>query len=76
LTAKTRTRTLVAPIFTIRDAGSARRQIRYLACEVTAPGVLQALASSGQRSGASPDSAAAEWNRLNQGNRLNQETKK
>jgi hypothetical protein len=75
---------LVAPIFTIRDAGNARRQIRYLACEVTAPGVLQALhesggdltqqrlaaelrtdacyaqvlawASSGQRSGASPDS--------------------
>jgi hypothetical protein len=34
---------LVAPIFTIRDAGTARRQIRYLACEVTAPGVLQVL---------------------------------
>jgi len=75
---------LVAPIFTIRDAGNARRQIRYLACEVTAPRVLQALqesgnelsqqqltaelradacytqvlvwSSSGQRSGASPDS--------------------
>jgi hypothetical protein len=75
---------LVAPIFTIRDAGNTRRQIRYLACEVTAPGVLQALresggelsqqrltaalradacyaqvlawSSSGQRSGASPDS--------------------
>jgi hypothetical protein len=75
---------LVAPIFTIRDAGNARRQIRYLACEVTAPGVLQELhesggnlteqrlaaelradacytqvlawSSSGQRSGASPDS--------------------
>ena len=38
---------LVAPIFTIRDAGNARRQIRYLACEVTAPGVLQALHESG-----------------------------
>ena len=75
---------VVAPIFTIRDAGNARRQIRYLACEVTAPGVLQVLhesggdlteqrltaelradacyaqvlawSSTGQRSGASPDS--------------------
>jgi hypothetical protein len=34
---------LVAPIFTIRDAAGARRQIRYLACEVTAPGVLVLL---------------------------------
>lgn len=34
---------LVAPIFTIRDAAGARRQIRYLACEVTAPGVLRLL---------------------------------
>jgi hypothetical protein len=34
---------LVAPIFTIRDAAGARRQIRYLACEVTAPGVLGLL---------------------------------
>lgn len=75
---------LVAPFFTIRDAGNARRQIRYLACDVTAPGVLHVLhesgtelsqqrltaelgadacytqvlawSSSGQRSGASPDS--------------------
>ena len=38
---------LVAPIFTIRDAGQARRQIRYLACEITAPGVLQVLHESG-----------------------------
>jgi hypothetical protein len=38
---------LVAPIFTIRDAGNARRQIRYLACEITAPGVLQALHEPG-----------------------------
>ncbi len=38
---------LVAPIFTIRDAASAPRQIRYLACEVTAPGVLQVLSTSG-----------------------------
>jgi len=38
---------LVAPIFTIRDAGHARRQIRYLACEITAPGVLQALHEPG-----------------------------
>lgn len=38
---------LVAPIFTIRDAGNAPRQIRYLACEVTAPGVLQVLRESG-----------------------------
>jgi hypothetical protein len=38
---------LVAPIFTIRDAAGARRQIRYLACEVTAPGVLQVLHQSG-----------------------------
>jgi hypothetical protein len=37
---------LVAPIFTIRDAGNARRRIRYLACEVTAPGVLQVLRES------------------------------
>ena len=37
---------LVAPIFTIRDAAGARRQIRYLACEVTAPGVLQVLRTS------------------------------
>lgn len=34
---------IVAPIFTIRDAAGARRQIRYLACEVTAPGVLGLL---------------------------------
>lgn len=34
---------MVAPIFTIRDAVGARRQIRYLACEVTAPGVLGLL---------------------------------
>jgi hypothetical protein len=33
----------VAPIFTIRDAGGVRRQIRYLACEVTAPGVFRVL---------------------------------
>lgn len=38
---------LVAPIFTIRDPAGARRQIRYLACEVTAPGVLQLLRTSG-----------------------------
>jgi hypothetical protein len=38
---------LVAPIFTIRDAAGARRQIRYLACEVTAPGVLELLRTSG-----------------------------
>ena len=38
---------LVAPIFTIRDAAGMRRQIRYLACEVTAPGVLQLLHDSG-----------------------------
>lgn len=38
---------LVAPIFTIRDAGNERRQIRYLACEVTAPGVLQVLQEFG-----------------------------
>ncbi|HET9445489.1 MAG TPA: hypothetical protein VFO35_04475 [Steroidobacteraceae bacterium] len=37
----------VAPIFTIRDAGGVRRQIRYLACEVTAPGVLRALREYG-----------------------------
>ena len=42
---------LVAPIFTIRDAGNVPRQIRYLACEVTAPGVLQVLReSSGEAS--------------------------
>jgi len=34
---------LVAPIFTIRDGAGVRRQIRYLACEVTAPGVLRLL---------------------------------
>ncbi len=34
---------LVAPIFTIRDHAGARRQIRYLACEVTAAGALQML---------------------------------
>ena len=34
---------LVAPIFAIRDSAGARRQIRYLACEVTAPGVLRLL---------------------------------
>jgi hypothetical protein len=34
---------LVAPLFTIRDAAGVRRQIRYLACEVTAPGVLRLL---------------------------------
>jgi hypothetical protein len=34
---------LVAPIFTIRDAAGVRRQIRYLACEVSAPGVLRLL---------------------------------
>jgi hypothetical protein len=38
---------LVAPIFTIRDAPDARRQIRYLACEITAPGVLQLLHTLG-----------------------------
>ena len=38
---------LVAPIFTIRDPADARRQIRYLACEVTAPGALQVLRISG-----------------------------
>lgn len=38
---------LVAPIFTIRDSADARRQIRYLACEVTAPGVLELLRTSG-----------------------------
>jgi hypothetical protein len=37
---------LVAPIFTIRDAVGAPRRIRYLACEVTAPGVLQELSTS------------------------------
>ncbi|HEY7638677.1 MAG TPA: hypothetical protein VH814_03045 [Steroidobacteraceae bacterium] len=34
---------LVAPIFTIRDAAGTGRQIGYLACEVTAPGVLEVL---------------------------------
>lgn len=38
---------LVAPIFTIRDPAGVRRQIRYLACEVTAPGALQVLRISG-----------------------------
>lgn len=38
---------LVAPIFTIRDPAGARRQIRYLACEVTTPAVLQLLRTSG-----------------------------
>ena len=37
---------LVAPIFTIRDPAGARRQIRYLACDVTAPGVLELLRTS------------------------------
>jgi hypothetical protein len=37
---------LVAPIFTIRDSAGARRQIRYLACEVTSPAVLQVLSTS------------------------------
>jgi len=49
---------LVAPIFTIRDAGNAPRQIRYLACEVTAPGVLQVLRESSVES--SPQRLAAE----------------
>jgi hypothetical protein len=40
---------MVAPIFTIRDAAGARRQIRYLACEVTAPGVLQLLRGLGHQ---------------------------
>jgi hypothetical protein len=38
---------LVAPIFTIRDVSGVRRQIRYLACQVTAPRVLQLLRGSG-----------------------------
>jgi hypothetical protein len=38
---------LVAPVFTIRDSADARRQIRYLACEVTAPGVLLLLRTLG-----------------------------
>jgi hypothetical protein len=38
---------LVAPIFTIRDVAGVRRQIRYLACEVTAPSVLRLLRTSG-----------------------------
>jgi len=38
---------LVAPIFTIRDSANVQRQIRYLACEITAPGVLQLLHTSG-----------------------------
>jgi hypothetical protein len=38
---------LVAPIFTIRDDAGRRRQIRYLACDVTAPRVLQLLRDSG-----------------------------
>jgi hypothetical protein len=42
---------LVAPIFTIRDAAGAARQIRYLACEVTDPGVLQVLSTSGADEG-------------------------
>lgn len=46
--------TLPTPIFTIRDAAASRRQIRYLACEVTAPGVLDG-SRSGQRYGRSPD---------------------
>jgi hypothetical protein len=37
----------VAPIFTIRDPAHARRQIRYLACEVTAPAVLELLRTLG-----------------------------
>jgi hypothetical protein len=57
LTAIDRARTLpqgleLRPIFTIRDAGNVRRQIRYLAGEVT--GSRPAPAS------------AAPWNRLNQ----------
>ena len=40
---------LVAPIFTIRDVAGVRRQIRYLACEVTAPRVLQLLHDSGEQ---------------------------
>ncbi len=40
---------MVAPIFTIRDAAGARRQIRYLACEVTAPGVLRLLRGLGHQ---------------------------
>lgn len=38
---------LVAPIFTIRDVAGTRRQIRYLACHVTAPRVLSLLRDSG-----------------------------
>ena len=38
---------LVAPIFTIRDDASGQRRIRYLACAVTAPRVLQLLRGSG-----------------------------
>jgi hypothetical protein len=38
---------LVAPIFTIRDSETKPRQIRYLACEITAPGVLQLLRTLG-----------------------------
>jgi hypothetical protein len=37
----------VAPIFTIRDAGNVRRQIRYLACEITSPRVLEVLQLGG-----------------------------
>jgi hypothetical protein len=37
---------MVAPIFTIRDVAGAQRQIRYLACEVTTPRVLQLLRNS------------------------------
>jgi hypothetical protein len=37
---------LVAPIFTIRDPAGSQRQIRYLACEVTAPHVLELLRDS------------------------------
>jgi hypothetical protein len=40
---------MVAPIFTIRDVAGARRQIRYLACEVTAPGVLRLLRGLGHQ---------------------------
>jgi hypothetical protein len=38
---------LVAPIFTIRDVAGVRRQIRYLACEVTSRDVLRLLTDSG-----------------------------
>ena len=37
---------LIAPLFTIRDDAGTRRRIRYLACEVTAPAVLELLRAS------------------------------